>query len=61
MGRSDGTLKFEVNGIITAYDDKDVKNIALGSSQKKTKKATDTAPTGGSSAATGTITVPSGT
>jgi len=61
VGRSGGSLKFEVNGITTTYDDKDVKNIALGSSQKKTKKTTDTAPTGASPAATGTITVPSGT
>ncbi len=61
VGRSDGSLKFEVNGITTTYDDKDVKNISFGSSQKKTKKTTDTAPAGTSSAATGTITVPSGT
>lgn len=61
VGRSDGSVKFEVNGITTTYDEKDVKNIAFGASQEKTKKTADAAPAGESPAATSAITVPSGT
>jgi len=61
VGRSDVSVKFEVNGITTTYDEKDVKNITFGPSQQKTKKTTDTAQAGESPAVTDTITVPSGT
>jgi hypothetical protein len=61
IGRSDGSIKFEVNGITTTYDEKDVKNIALGSSQENTKKTADAVPAKESPAAAGATTVPSGT
>ena len=35
VDRSDGSVKFEVDGITTTYDEKDVKNIAFGSSHEK--------------------------
>jgi hypothetical protein len=61
VGRSNGKIKFEIDGITTTYDEKDVKNIAFGSSQEKTKKPTEAASTGKSSAPTGSVTVPKGT
>jgi hypothetical protein len=61
VGRSDGNVKFEVNGITTTYDEKDVKNIAFGSSQEKSKNTTGAAPAEKSPAVTTAITVPSGT
>ncbi|MDX2493958.1 MAG: hypothetical protein QNK27_03240 [Desulfuromusa sp.] len=61
VGRSDGNVKFEVNGITTTYDEKDVKNIAFGSSQEKTKNTTGAAPSEKSPDVTTGITVPSGT
>jgi hypothetical protein len=61
VGRSNGKIKFQIDGITTTYDDKDVKNIAIGSPQKKTKKPTETASVGESRPPTGSVTVPKGT
>jgi hypothetical protein len=61
VGRTNGKIKFEVDGITTTYDEKDVKNIAFGSSQKKPQTQTEAASAGKSSAPTRSVTVPKGT
>ena len=61
VGRSDGSVKFEVDGITTTYDEKDVKNIAFGSSAEKAEKPAEAAPTGNASSTGASVTVPAGT
>ena len=61
IGRSDGNVKFEVDGITSTYDEKDVKNIAFGSSEEKAEKTVEAAPAGEASHTAGSATVPSGT
>ncbi len=61
LSRSDGSVKFEVDGIATTYDEKDVKNISFGSSQEKGQQKAEAAPQGETSKNAGSVTVPSGT
>ena len=35
VGRSNGSIRFEVDGITSTYDEKDVKNITFGALRKK--------------------------
>jgi hypothetical protein len=61
VGRSDGSVKFEVDGITSTYDEKDVKNISFGSSQKKTENTAQEAPAASEVSNTaGSATVPAG-
>jgi hypothetical protein len=57
VGRSDGSIKFEVDGITSTYNEKDVKNITFGSSEEKAEAA----PTGEASNMVASVTVPAGT
>ena len=61
VSRSDGSVKFEVDGITTTYDEKDVKNIAFGSSAEKAEKPAEAVPTGNASSTDASVTVPAGT
>jgi hypothetical protein len=61
VGRSDGNVKFEVDGITSTYDEKDVKNISFGSAPESGEKKAETAQTGASSNTTAPVTVPAGT
>ncbi|MBW2634089.1 MAG: hypothetical protein JRE14_08200 [Deltaproteobacteria bacterium] len=62
VGRSDGSVKFEVDGITITYDEKDVKNISFGSSHEKTETTAHEAPaTSEVSNTAGSVTVPAGT
>ena len=61
VSRSDGSVKFEVDGVTTTYDEKDIKNISLGSSQEKADQPGETAPASAASNTTAPVTVPAGT
>ena len=61
IDRSNGSVKFEVGGITTTYNEKDVKNVVFGSSQQKAEKTTETTPASDVSNSTAPLTVPSGT
>jgi len=58
IGRSNGMVQFESNGITGNYADKDVKNISLGSKKQKTKKA---APKQTKKSAKGSVSIAAGT
>lgn len=61
IGRSNGSVNFEVDGITTTYNEKDVKNVVFGSPQQKVEKTTETTPASDVSNSTASLTVPSGT
>ena len=61
VGRSGDTVKFDVNGIVSTYDAKDVKNITIGSAgQEPAKMAEKPAPAAQDKSSSG-VTVPAGT
>jgi hypothetical protein len=59
VGRADEKIQFEVNGIVTSYHAKDVKNIAFGSGGQPA--AAPAAPATKAAAQSGSVTVPAGT
>lgn len=60
VGRTDSKVQFEVNGVVTSYEAKDVRNIAFGSSAAgPAPKAAPPAPA--QPAPAGAISVPAGT
>jgi hypothetical protein len=61
VGRADGKVQFEVNGIVTSYDAKDVKNIAFGSDGQPSAAPATAAPAAKADAPSGAVTVPAGT
>ncbi len=58
IGRTNGMVQFESNGITGNYADKDVKNISLGSAKQKTQKA---APKQAKNKAKGPVSIAAGT
>jgi len=61
VGRSDGKIQFEVNGIVTSYNAKDVKNIAFGSGGQPAAAPAQAVPASKAAASSGAVTVPTGT
>ena len=60
IDRSNGSVKFEVDGITTTYNEKDVKNVVFGPPQQKAEKTTETTPASDVSSSTASVTVPIG-
>lgn len=61
IGRSNGMVQFEVDGITGNYAEKDVKNMSFGSANKQTSKTSNPKPKPIAKTASGSVTVTAGT
>jgi hypothetical protein len=61
VDRSDGNVRFEVDGVTTIYTEQDVKNISFGTSEAKTSQADASAQQSAAADTSTSVTVPAGT